>query len=51
MKALEFRIWSRAYNNEKSGLERFEYLTKLRDQMRQIRSIRLDKNFKQVEDK
>ena len=48
MKSLEIRIWSRSYNKEKSGLKRFEYLTKVRDQMRQIRSIRLDKNFKQV---
>ena len=51
MKSLEFRIWARSYNKAKTDLKKFEYLTKVRDQMRQIRSIRFDKNFKQVEDK
>jgi hypothetical protein len=46
MKSLEFRIWSRSFNKEKTGTIRFEYLTKVRNQMRNIRSIRLDKNFK-----
>ncbi len=45
MKALEFRIWSRSFNKIKSGPARFDYLTKVRNQMRNIRSIRLDKNF------
>lgn len=48
MKSLEFRIWARSFNKDKSGQERFEYLTKVRDQMRKIRSIRLDKNFKLI---
>jgi hypothetical protein len=46
MKSLEFRIWSRSFNKKKTGTVRFKYLTKIRDQMRNIRSIRLDKNFK-----
>ena len=46
MKALEYRIWSRSFNKLKVGPARFEYLTKVRNQMRNIRSIRLDKNFK-----
>lgn len=29
----------------KSGTERYEYLTKIRNQMRNIRSIRLDNAF------
>lgn len=46
MKALEYRIWARSFNKLKAGNERFQYLTKVRNQMRNIRSIRLDKNFK-----
>jgi len=46
MKALEYRIWSRSFNKIKAGSARFDYLTKVRNQMRNIRSIRLDKNFK-----
>jgi hypothetical protein len=46
MKALEYRIWSRSFNKIKAGSVRFDYLTKVRNQMRNIRSIRLDKNFK-----
>lgn len=46
MKALEYRIWSRSFNKKKAGLDRFNYLTKIRNQMRNIRSIRLDKKFK-----
>ena len=49
MKSLEFRIWARSYK-VKPDLKKYEYLTKVRDQMRQIRSIRFDKNFKQIED-
>ena len=44
----EFRIWSRSFNKEKIGLKKFEYLSKVRDLMRKIKSIRLDKNFKEV---
>jgi hypothetical protein len=46
MKALEYRIWSRSFNKIKAGSVRFDYLTKVRNQMRNIRTIRLDKNFK-----
>ena len=46
MKSLEYRIWARSFNKIKAGQARFEYLTKVRNQMRNIRSIRLDKNFK-----
>jgi len=46
MKSLEYRIWARSFNKIKAGQARFEYLTKIRNQMRNIRSIRLDKNFK-----
>lgn len=45
MKSLEYRIWARSFNKMKKGQERFTYLTKVRDQMRNIRSIRLDKTF------
>ena len=43
MKALEYRIWARSFSKEKKD---FEYLTHIRNLMRNIRSIRLDKNFK-----
>jgi hypothetical protein len=46
MKSLEYRIWARSFNKLKVGEARFEYLSKIRNQMRNIRSIRLDKNFK-----
>lgn len=45
MKSLEYRIWARSFNKIKAGQARFEYLSKVRNQMRNIRSIRLDKNF------
>jgi len=45
MKSLEFRIWSRSYAQKSKGVERYLYLTKVRNQMRNIRSIRLNKNF------
>lgn len=32
----------------KAGVERFVYLTEVREKMRNIRSIRLDKTFKIV---
>lgn len=44
MKALEYRIWSRSFN--KTRYNDFEYMTKIQNLMRNIRSIRLDKNFK-----
>lgn len=43
MKALEYRIWARSFSKNKKD---FEYLTKIQNLMRNIRSIRLDKNFK-----
>lgn len=46
MKALEYRIGARSFNKIKAGSARYVYLTKVRNQMRNIRSIRLDKNFK-----
>jgi hypothetical protein len=46
MKSLEYRLWSRSFNKTKVGSVRFEYLTKVRNIMRKIRSIRLDKNCK-----
>jgi hypothetical protein len=49
MKSLEYRIWARSFTKSRNyvGQERFEYLTKIRDKMRKIPSIRLDKNFKE----
>jgi Cytochrome C and Quinol oxidase polypeptide I/LAGLIDADG endonuclease len=46
MKSLEYRIWARSFSKMKKGIERFIYLTKVRDQMKNIRSIRLDEAFK-----
>ena len=40
MKAVEFRIWARSFNKMKKGQARFEYLTRVRDQMRKLRSLR-----------
>lgn len=50
MKSLEFRIWRRSFKKSEKYLasERYRYLEKIQDQMRNIRSIRLDKNFKQT---
>ena len=48
MKSIEYRIWSRSFNKKKTGSVRFEYLTKVQDQMRNIRAIRLDKNMKRL---
>jgi hypothetical protein len=47
MKSLEFRIWSRSFRKGEKfeATKRYEYLAKIQDQMRNIRSIRLDKNF------
>lgn len=48
MKSLEYRLWARSFNKRKRG---FEYLSKMRDRMRKIRSIRYDKNFKRIHKK
>ena len=42
MKALEYRIRARSFTKKKKD---FEYLTKIQNLMRNIRSIRLDKDF------
>lgn len=42
MKALEYRIWARSFKKKKD----FASMTKAQDLMRNIRSIRLDKNWK-----
>lgn len=46
IKSLEYRIWARSFNKQCTGISRLEYLSKVQNQMRNIRSIRLDKNFK-----
>nr|QCI56432.1 hypothetical protein [Hypsizygus marmoreus]QKJ80186.1 hypothetical protein [Hypsizygus marmoreus] len=43
MKALEYRIWARSFSKENKD---FELMSKIQNLMRNIRSIRLDKNFK-----
>ena len=43
MKALEYRIWARSFNKQNKN---YEYLVKIQNLMRNIKSIRLDKNFK-----
>jgi len=43
MKALEYRIWAKSYVNDKGN---FEKLNKIRNLVRDIRLIRLDKNCK-----
>lgn len=43
MKSLEYRIWARSFSKDKKD---FDYMTKIQNLMRNIRSIRLDKNFK-----
>jgi hypothetical protein len=45
MKSLEYRLWSRSFNKRKRG---FEYLLKIREKMRNVRSMRFDKNFQKV---
>ena len=42
MKALEYRIWSRSFNKYKGN---YIELDKVRNLIRKIRLIRLDKNF------
>ncbi len=46
MKALEYRIWARSFNKRLTVDNRFNYLVKVQEQMRNIRSIRLEANFK-----
>lgn len=43
IKSIEYRIWARSFNNKRCG--GFEYIIKIQNLMRNIRSIRLDKNF------
>ena len=43
MKSLEYRIWARSFSKIKKD---FKYMTDIQNLMRNIRSIRLDKNFK-----
>ena len=43
MKSLEYRIWARSFSKSNKN---FESLSKVQNLMRNIRSIRLDKNFK-----
>ena len=45
MKALEYRIWARSFTKKAKASGGFEYMTKIKNLMRTIRSIRLDKNF------
>jgi hypothetical protein len=45
IKSLEFRIWARSFNKRLRGKDRFDYLAKVQNQIRQTRSIRLDKNY------
>ncbi|BDI12831.1 hypothetical protein, partial (mitochondrion) [Phanerochaete sordida] len=43
MKSLEYRIWARSFSKKNKN---FESMLKIQNLMRNIRSIRLDKNFK-----
>jgi hypothetical protein len=49
MKSLEYRIWARSFSKDRAakgtGKDEYLYLSEIREQMRNIRSIRLDKNF------
>lgn len=47
MKSLEFRIWSRSFKKREKypASERYVYLAKIQDQMRNIRSIRMNENY------
>lgn len=45
MKSYEYRIWSRSFNKKRKD---YEYLKDIRDKMRNVRSIRVDKNFKRI---
>lgn len=46
MKSLEYRIWARSFNKMKNKSNRFDYLSQIQNQMRNIRSIRLNKELK-----
>jgi hypothetical protein len=48
MKAVEFRIWSRSYIKHKGN---FDKLNKIRENIRVMRQIRLDKNYRKVDSK
>ena len=43
MTALEYKIWARSFNKQ---YKNYEYMFKIKNLMQNIRSIRLDKNFK-----
>lgn len=45
VKSLKYRLWSRSFNKRQRG---FAYLQLMQQKMRQIRSIKFDKNFKKV---
>ena len=53
MKALEFRIWRRSFRKREKfeRPKRYEYLAKIQNQIRNIRSIRLNKNFELAHNK
>jgi hypothetical protein len=44
MKALEYRIWARSFTKVRT-VNDYDKLDKIRNLMRSIRSIRLDKDF------
>ena len=46
MKSVEYRIWARSYLKGGLGRKGFDYLNAIREQMRTLRSYRLDMNFK-----
>jgi hypothetical protein len=46
MKALEYRIWSRSFYKMTRGSKGFDYLNETREQLRKIRSMRLNSHFK-----
>lgn len=45
MKSLEYRIWARSFNKKHRG---FNYLLEIRKKMRNIRAIRFDKSWKEL---
>lgn len=50
IKSLEFRIWRRSFKKGEQfdTSKRYEYLAGIQEQMRNIRSIRSDKNFLRI---
>jgi hypothetical protein len=46
MKAVEFRIWSRSFVKHRG---KFAELNKIRESVRVMRQIRLDKTYRKVE--